>query len=75
MKGMMAIAMVAVVYVLYVLLGAYKQFPIAYLDWYAPYFHYGIVVTGSLLSPLALPVVVIILAAAGWYRKSMRGEP
>ena len=29
MKGMMAIAMVAVVYVLYVLLGAYKQFPIA----------------------------------------------
>lgn len=72
---MMTIGLLTGVYVLYILLGVYKHFPVAYLDWYAPYLHYGLVVSDSLLSPLALPGAVIILAAVGWYRKSMRGEP
>ena len=75
MKNMMAIVIIAVFYALYVLLGVYKRYPIAYLDWIAPYTHFETLAGKQMMQALALPCVVFALGGLGWYRKGMMGDP
>ncbi|MCB1220890.1 MAG: hypothetical protein H7A35_12150 [Planctomycetales bacterium] len=60
-------------YAAYLFTGISQGFPIAWLDWHAPYFHYELNREAS-LQVFILPVVLGLLTAFNWYRSSMRNE-
>jgi len=70
----MVFIILAVIYVAYILLGIDKGFAVGYVDWRQPFAHYDVLTAKQLVNGLVLPVVLILIAGASWYHKSMRGE-
>lgn len=75
MKNALMIIILVGLYVVYLVLGIYFQFRLAWVDWNRPYFHFALIAGGKEALPaFVLPVLIWIWAGYVWYQKSMMGE-
>lgn len=74
MSNAMYFGLLVLIYVGYLLCGAHFKFPVAFMDWEAPYFHYSLLAGSAAWNAYVLPGVLLLWAAFLWYRKSMTHE-
>lgn len=74
MSQVMVIGILVLFYIFYLLAGINFHFPVGWLDWNSPYWHYAIAGSKEAISALAIPVVLEIWLGYLWYKKSMIGE-
>lgn len=64
---------VLAVYAIYLFIGIGQGFPIFWVDWHPPYYHYQLNREAS-IEVFILPIVLGLMVAMNWYRASMRSE-
>ena len=75
MAQVMFIAILVVLYVLYIIAGLHWQFPVGWVDWNSPFFHYAVIEGGKHAGPaFVAPLLALIWLGYLWYQKSMIGE-
>jgi len=74
MSQVMVGGILVLLYVAYEIAGLHFQYPIGWLDWKSPYFHYAVVAGKDALPLFAAPVLAMIWLGYLWYHKSMIGE-
>ncbi|MCB1218284.1 MAG: hypothetical protein R3F46_16250 [bacterium] len=73
MFNALIIGVLIAAYVIYMFAGISQGFPIFWVDWEAPYWHYELNREAS-AQIFILPIVLGLLVAFNWYRASMRNE-
>lgn len=75
MSQVMVIGILVLIYMVYLITGLHYQFPVGWLDWVDPYFHYETVKGGgAALNLFVAPLIAFIWLGYLWYHKSMIGE-
>jgi hypothetical protein len=74
MSNAMYFGILVLLYAGYLALGMFFNFPVAYLDWHAPYAHYSVLGGETAMPAFVLPAALFVWTGIVWYRKSMIGE-